>query len=55
MDVVDGTEAKPAETSPADEKQAWKKRDNAAFSLLTHALDELILPHIMSCVTSKEV
>jgi hypothetical protein len=34
MDVVDRTEPKPPDTATAEEKLAWKKKDNLALSIL---------------------
>jgi hypothetical protein len=55
MDVVDATEAKPAATEPLEERTNWRKRDNQAYSLLTQAIDESILKHVMACVTFAQI
>ena len=55
MDVVDGTIPKPVDTAHAETKAAWRKKDNQAVSLLCQAIDESMLKHVTSCVTSKQI
>lgn len=55
MDVVDGSEVKPVDTAAPDIRVAWRKRDNQAVSLLCQAIDESMLKHVTSCLTSKQI
>lgn len=55
MDVVDGSETQPLATAAADVNAAWRKKDNQAVSLLCQAIDESMLKHITSCITSKHI
>ena len=55
MDVVNGTISKPVDTADAKTKATWRKKDNQAVSLLCEAIDESMLKHVTSCITSKKI
>ena len=55
MDVVDRTKPKLPNTATAEEKPAWKKKNNLALSILSQSIDESMLKNVMNCVTSKQI
>ena len=55
MGIVDGCEPKPLDSVDVAIKAYWRRRDNQAISLLCQTIDESMLKHVMSCVTSKQM
>jgi hypothetical protein len=55
MGIADGSEPKPPDSADAAVKADWRRRDNQAISLLCQTIDESMLKHVMSCVTSKQI
>ena len=55
MSIADGSESKPPDSADAVVKADWRRRDNQAISLLCQTIDESMLKHVMSCVTSKQI
>ena len=53
--IADGSEPKPPDNVDAAVKDDWRRRDNQAISLLCQTIDESMLKHVMSCVTSKKI
>lgn len=54
LDVVNGTEAKPAATDAAGLKD-WKKKDAQARSIISKSLDDTHHSYIRDCPSSKEI
>ena len=50
-----GLNPKPPDSAHAAVKADWRRRDNQAISLLCQTIDESMLKHVMSCVTSKQI
>jgi len=55
MDVVDGFDEKPVDTIVVEIKTSWCKKDNQAVSILCQAINESMLKHVTSCITSKQI
>jgi len=55
IDVVDKSKIQPTATTATNVKVAWRKKHNQAISLLCQAMDECMLKHVTSCVTSKQM
>jgi hypothetical protein len=55
MGIADGSKPKPPDNVDVVVKVDQRRRDNQAISLLCHTIDESMLKHVMSCVTSKQM
>jgi hypothetical protein len=51
----DGSEVKPSEEAPEEEKRRWKKGDSLARTILLTALDYNQMQLVTTCTTSKEM
>lgn len=55
LEIVDGTDAKPDDNVPADQKKKWNKKDGKATAILFASINQEQKLHVLDCKSAKEI